>query len=54
MEAGIYSVVDIHGFRNIHPTIIIYICNKQKNTQLKLLPESKAIIPKWDKQDCVR
>lgn len=54
MEAGIYSVVDIHSFRNIHSTIIIHIYKKQRNTHLKLLPESKAKIPKWDKRACMR
>lgn len=54
MEAGIYCVIDIHDFINIHSTIITQIYNKQGNTQLKLLPKSKAIIPKWDKHDGVR
>lgn len=54
MEAGIYPSVDIHGFRNIHSTLLLYIYNKQKNIQLKLLPGSKAKIRKWDKHDRVR
>lgn len=52
MEAGIYSVVDIHSFRNMHSSII-YIYNKLRNTHLKLLSESKAKIPE-DKYARVR
>jgi len=49
MEAGIYSIVEIHSFRNMHLTIIVYMHNEQRNTHFKLLPESKAKVPKWDK-----
>lgn len=49
MEAGIYSIVEIHSFRNMHLTIIVHMYNEQRNTHVKLLPESKAKVPKWDK-----
>lgn len=49
MEAGIYSIVKIHSFRNILLTIMVCMYNEQSNTHFKLLPESKAKVPKWDK-----
>lgn len=60
MEAGIYSVADIHSFRNIHSTIIIHIYKKTEEHTLEIITReakiitSKAKIPKWDKRACMR
>lgn len=46
MEAGIYSAVEIHRFRNTLLTIMVYMHNELRNTHFKLLPESKGKVPK--------
>lgn len=34
MEAGIYSIVEIHSFRNIQLTIMVYMYNEQEEHTL--------------------
>lgn len=44
MEAGIYSVADIHSFRNIHSTIIIHIYKKTEEHTLEIITDRKSVV----------